>query len=257
MTPIFLGLFLFVGLPAYSQEPSTLLITPFDNATGEKKLDSLKEGLPDLLIAFFAPYHERISIVDRQVLNQFFAEKSLSWEGFKEKDSVDQLGKLVQAQYVLRGSIAGKHEALSITVTLQETETTRVLKTFEGHGRPAGLSDLAQNLAAQIAAYFKADPQKFSELPTDEDPVKNLNLIYGLGYYHNGQFADAITYFSKILKDHPDDESARYWLGKSFYDADMKDHAWVEFEQFLKSFPESEKAKEVSNLLTEIDQTKK
>ena len=253
---IFLLFFMFFSQAAHAQQSSTLLIIPFDNATDEKKLDSLKEGLPDLLTAFLAPYHERLTILDRQAINQFFAEKSLSWEGFKEGNSINQLGQSLQAKYVLRGSMRGKANALGINVALYETETTQLLKSFECEGRVDHLSDAVQNIAAQIAEYFKADLQKLSELPVEEDPAKNLDLIYGLGYFHNGQFPDAITYFSKILKDHPDDESARYWLGKSFYGADMQDHARVEWEQFLKNFPGSEKAKEVESLLTEINQTK-
>lgn len=238
-------------IAAQDQVP-VILMMPFDNATGQQKFDSLKTGMPDLLTAFLTPYNEQLMVIDRGLIEQVFFEKSLRWEGFTEEKSLTQLGKLTQARYIIRGSISGKENSLGINALLYETETTRLLKSFEGNGRADDLNHLAQRIARQIAEYFKTDIKEMADLPLEKNPEKSVNFIYGLGYYHSGQSELALAHFMKILEDDPKDTLAHFWLGKSFLQAGMKGHAKIEFEQYLKMSPKGEKAGEIVNALKQI-----
>jgi len=232
-----------------------ILIIPFDNATGQKKFNSLKKGMPDLLTAFLSPYHDKVAVIDRGIMEGIFTEKSLSWEGFTEENSLNQLGKLAQAKYLVRGSVSGKDNSFFINVFLYETETSRLLTSFESTDPEDNLTKTAQLIASQISEYFQANIKKVKDLENlslDENPERSLNLIYGLGYYHNGQSELAMSYFMKILENDPKDELAHYWLGKSFLQAEMRDHARLEFEQYLKVYPQGVKNEDVINELKHI-----
>lgn len=68
------------------------------------------------------------------------------------------------------------------------------------------------------------------------------------------QYNDAITAYRKVLHDYPDSSwaaDARYSLALAlaFYDNPQKDYqqALQEFEEFLKLYPEHEKAQEAQN----------
>ncbi len=252
---IFLSVVCLMGpqyLFAQSDDIPVVLMMPFDNATAQQGFDSLKNGIPDLLTAFLSPYQDKVTVIDRGVMEGIFAEKSLSWEGLSDEKSLSQLGKLAQARYVIRGSVSGNGDSLRINAFVYETETTRLLKSFEGVDKANHLTHLIQEIASDIAGYFKTDMKDvkdLEELPLEEDPAKNLNFIYGLGYYHSGQSELALTYFMKILGDHPEDELAHYWLGKSFLQAGMGEHAKIEFKKYLKRYPQGEKKEDVAREL--------
>lgn len=237
----------------WAQDVPVILIVPFDNATGTQELDPLEEGLPDLLTAFLSPYDDQLRVIDRTLLEEIFAERSLSWQGLSQKDAFQKAGQLAQAQYILRGSISGSASSLGINALLYETETTRLIKSIESVGPSDRLTSAAQDIAQQLAQHFKTEIKEVAELPLEEDPIKSVNLIYGLGYYYSGQYEKALTYTMKILEDHADDELGRYWMARSFLAAGLEDHARLAFQDFLEQFPNSPKAGEVRNQLEMLE----
>lgn len=244
------------GLYAQTQTKPTVLIIPFDMAMKNESFDSLKTGIPDLLTAFLTPHEEKLMVIDRGLMESVFTEKSLSWEGFKEEKTYSQLGQLSQARYIIKGSVNGDDQSLTIHAFLYDTESTRLIKAFECSTVPSGINQAIQQLALEIAQYFRIKAAEVKDLPVEEDPEKSLNLIYGLGYYHNGRFEKALGYFMKILEDHPQDEIGNFWMGKSFLAAGMSDHAEMVFEKYLKDFPGSQKVAEVRKFLKTIHNKK-
>ncbi len=236
-----------------AQEVPVILILPFDNATGNQEFDALEEGLPDLLTAFLTPYDDQLMIIDRILMEEIFAERSLSWQGFSEKDAFQKAGQLAQAQYILRGSISGSANLLGINALLYETETTRLIRSIESRVPSNQLTSAVQDLAQQLAEHFETEIPEVPELPLEEDPVKSVNLMYGLSYYYAGQYEKALTYTMKILENDADDELGRYWLARSFLGAGLEDHARLEFQDFLARFPDSPKAGEIKIQLERLD----
>ena len=240
-----------------------ILLLPFENATGHDEFDVLGKGIPELLTAFLSPHRERVQVVDREAIERIFDEHSLSWENYVKTERHAELGKLCQARFILRGSfhLEGKERTkdrkLVLTGLLYETETTRLVKTLSRSGRAENLTGLGRDFASELASFFNARLEEFAALPVDENPEKNLAMIYGLGHFHNGQPDKALTYFLKVLENDPGDESAKYWLGRSFLAAGMVDHARIEFVDFLEKFPESAKADEVKTYLSPQKQGEK
>jgi len=246
MTILFAFLSFAVTPDLLADKPAVLLILPFDNATGKAKYDSLHEGIPDLLTAFLSPYYAKVAVIDRQLLKQVFNEKSLNFKGFVSAETNRQLGEMSQAGYIIRGSIQGGDNNLDLAVNIYQTDSTVLMKSLSVTGGSNEISSIAQKAALKIAQYFEAGVNEIKNLPIDENPEQNLNLIYAMGYYHNGQYADAIIYFMKIIKEDPLDEVTRFWFLKSFFDAGMVSHARIEFEEFLRLFPDSQKIDELN-----------
>jgi len=232
-------------------EAPSVLIIPFDNASSEKALESLEKGVPDLLTAFLSPYSNRIHVLDRELLESLFLEQSLSWQQFTKDDSNVELGHMSQADYILRGNIRSDAGQFQIQALLYETETMRLAGSFHNTGSNNNLSQVCQDIAKRIAEHFDTHLIALPELPVDEDPEKNSNFISGLGYYHSGQPQLALPYFMKILKDDAQDESAIYWLAKSFLSLDLKEHANIEFNKYMSLFPDSPRRTEIEEVLHE------
>jgi len=240
----------------------TLLILPFDNATGDPSLDAASKSIPDLVAAFLASGTDRIGIVNRQAMEQIYQEKSLTWQGFLESPADPNRTRLAQAGHIVRGSLArAQHsgddiDAIEIHLFLHETTSTRLLKSFQAQGPPDKMVSLCQQAAESVAAFFQADLPPVEPLPLDDNPEKNLLMIHGLSAWHNGQPHRAIACLLKILDRHPADEAAQFWLAKSFFAADLHRHAQIQLEQFLEQHPRSRRTNEARRLLKTLDQTR-
>lgn len=250
------GVLMLCGLLAVPQveaveghRPASLLILPFDNATQESGYAALEQGIPDLLSALLSPHTERLRLVEREQLDAIVREQSLSWQQYAEEHSIQHIGTFSQAEYVLRGSFTRTGGELHIQAVVHETETTRLVASAEASGDPDELISLCRQLANGIVKFFSTTTAEVSALPVDEDPERSALMINGLGYFYSAQFHKAFPAFMKILAKDRNDALARYWLGRSFYEAGLTAHAMVELHAFLRSFPDHAKATEVKHLL--------
>jgi TolB-like protein len=254
-TVVLLSLILLSVTQVYAQPEEqgvTILALPFENATADKIQDGLKNGIPDILTAFLSPYSDKIKCVDRRSLENIYQEQSLDLQGWIAQDYGFAMGKMLQAQYVMRGSYQKEKGQLSVSVFLYDTETTQLVKSFSADAQTQSLPRVCEKLAHDISRYLKVSVKKIENLPVDEDPVKSALLIEGLGFYYNGQYPSALAQFIKVVQMDENDESAAYWLAKTYQQSGRADHAVIEYESFLKRFPQSRKQEEVDNILVEL-----
>ena len=257
----------FAGELASEEQPSeqekhsaTVLILPFENSTGHRKLDAVAGAVPDLVAAFLVSGTDRVRVVDRKVLEKIYEEKSLTWQGLLADGSPLRTGALSRAKYILRGSLRrgdrgrGEVEAVEVQAFLHEADSTRLLKSFEAHGAPGAIVKLCREIASEVAAFFREDLPPMEDLPLDEDPQKSLLMIHGLSSFHNGELHRAMTCFLKVLERDPGDEAAHFWLARSFFGAGLEGHAKIELEQFLEKFPRSDRVRKVKSLLKSLTQ---
>jgi TolB-like protein len=232
--------------------PPTLLLLPFDNATGDPRLAALERGLPDLLGATLSSRPALVRLVDREQLDAIARERSLSWQQYVARTSLSRMGRLSQARYVARGSFTRSGDRLLVQALVYETETTRLVTSAEVRGDPAALVPACEELADKIAKALPTGPA--AALPVDDDPERSLLMIQGLGHFYSGRFNQAVPAFMKILARHSDDALARYWLGRSFYEAGLRQHAAIELRAFLTSSPDHVKAAEARDLLGRLQE---
>jgi TolB-like protein len=232
--------------------PPTLLLLPFDNATGDARFAALERGVPDLLGAMLSRHTSLVRVVEREQLDAIARERSLSWQQYVAQTSLNRIGSLSQARYIARGSLTRTGDRLHIQALVYETETTRLVTSAEVRGDPATLVSICEELAAKIANGLS--PNVRLPMPVDDDPERSLLMIQGLGYFYSSQFNKAVPAFMKILAKHSDDALARYWLARSFYDAGLRQHAEIELRAFLSSSPDHVKAAEARDLLGRLEQ---
>ena len=232
--------------------PPTLLLLPFDNATGDARLAALERGVPDLLGAMLSRHTGLVRVVERERLDAIARERSLSWQQYVAETSLNRMGSLSQARYIARGSFTRTRDRLRVQVLVYETETTRLVTSAEVHGDATTLVPVCEELADRIARGLPANAPP--SLPADDDPERSLLMIQGFGYFYGSQFNKAVSAFMKILARHPDDALARYWLGRSFAEAGLRQHAEIELRAFLSSSPGHFKAPEARDLLGRLEE---
>jgi TolA-binding protein len=84
--------------------------------------------------------------------------------------------------------------------------------------------------------------------------VPGREVRTGDGLFREKRYSDAVTAYRRVLHDYPGSSSAadaryRLALTLAFYDNPQKDYpqALQEFEEFLKLYPDHEKAQEAQN----------
>ena len=239
---------------AAASAPPTVLILPFDNATGDPRYAALERGIPDLLGAALSGHAGRVRLVERDRLDAIVRERSLSWQQYVAAESPDRIGRIIQAQYVMRGSFTRTAGRLHVQALVYETETTRLVASASAHGDPTTLVPLSEELAGQVVKLLPAGTGPQGTSPADHDPDTSLLMIQGLGHFYTGRFDRAAPAFMKVLTKHPDDATARYWLARTFYDAGLRGHAAIELRAFLRVAPDHGKAAEVRRLLDTLQE---
>jgi len=239
---------------ARADEPASLVILPFDNATGRVAEDPLRDGVADLLTACIATFAEHIAVVDRGVLNDLIETQRLARTGLTREDFRQQAGRLTGASHLLAGSFARSPDGLRVQALLYDAATTQLVFSTDASGSAERLPELlCEHIAPAIAANLNESKGDQSLLTVDRDPVYNQLLITGLGNFYAGDLAAAFPAFMKILRDHPDDEAARYWLAKSFHEAEMPHFAVIEMNKYLNQHPDSPRRPEIEALLRQAE----
>jgi len=237
--------------PAHSSESSTVLVIPFDVLTEGDAYAALDHGIPDLLSASITSNTKHIQLVERARLDALIEEKSLSWQGYLMEQSVQEIGTLAQAQFLLRGSVTEQKGKAVLRAFLYETETTRLVRAFEARGSLDQLQALCADIARQLEDVLSRPIDALPELIADENPEQSNLFIQGIGAFYRGRYDHAFAAFMNILEANPGEPLARYWLAKSFHGAGLQGHAVIEFKQFLAAFPNHEKAVEAKAYLSD------
>ncbi len=99
----FLTLLFLLHIPLYSQ--TTVAINDFENRTGKFYLDEWESRIPEFLKSELSR-SRKLTIVERQNLKAILQEKALSLAGLTDTAAVQEVGKLLGAQYVITGSIS-------------------------------------------------------------------------------------------------------------------------------------------------------
>jgi len=241
------------GAPAAgASPPPTMLLLPFDNATGDPALAALERGVPDLIGAMLSRHPGQVRLVERERLDEIVREKSLTWQQYVSQTSLSRIGSLSQARYIARGSFTRTGSRLVVQALVYETETTRLITSAQGAGDAGALVAVCEDLAGKIVRALPTETA--AALPADDDPERSLLMIEGLGSFYSAQFNKAVPAFMKILSRHPDDGSARYWLARSFAEAGLRQHAVIELREFLRSSPDHVKASEARRLLGKLEE---
>ncbi len=146
------------GLAGPSPAKPVLLVTTFDNHTGDEKYDSLGKGLADMLITDLAA-HPAWVVVERERLQTLIEEQDLHHGGRVEASTAVALGKLVGAQYAITGSLIAIDPTLRIDIRLIAIATGEILLTDHVEGTAPRFFEMERELAQRFVAALEQPAQ--------------------------------------------------------------------------------------------------
>lgn len=130
------------GAPSTQPRGPTLAVLPFDNLSGDPNQEYFSEGISDELITVLSRF-DQLRVLAR---NTSFA--------YKKPVAIQELGRQLQAQYVVEGSLRRVPDQISITVQLIDARTgTHVwAQNYERPTASANLLSLQDDIAHHIGA---------------------------------------------------------------------------------------------------------
>ncbi len=142
--------------PAAAQQPDsrpTIAILDFDVGAAigqpESDLEALRRGLAAMTISELAD-NPAIRVVERQQIQAILQEQDLAKSDRVDPATALRLGRLLNAHYMVTGTVFAVHNDFRIAARLFNVETTQIIKTDEVRGSIDNLFDLTTKLADDL-----------------------------------------------------------------------------------------------------------
>lgn len=234
-------------LQAAHAADNRIIVEPIANSTGDDNLDPLSAGFSDLLVAYLSSYEE-LEILYREDMHRIWQELAQSMTGLDKADTL-RIGALIQANTLIKGGFVKVNGSFQANVHIYDVETTQLRYSFEETGVIESVDSIASSMARDIAGKLLSNSNTTSSSSTDAQPLVNTHFMKGLGYFYNGLYDHAVAEFMQVLDLDPARADARMWLGKTYAAGGEHDHARIEYERFLREFPQHESADGIQTAL--------
>jgi TolB-like protein len=100
----------------------TVAISSFKNESGQFYLDSWEKSVPDMLKGELSSSDD-IIVLERQALEDILTEQAISLTGLVDSTTVQRVGKLLGAEYIINGTISSTSSWIRIDVNVIRVET--------------------------------------------------------------------------------------------------------------------------------------
>jgi len=207
------------GQPAQDARP-TIAILDFDiGATiGQDPEDyqALRRGLAGMTISELAA-NPAVRVVERAQIQAILQEQNLSREGNVDQSTALRLGRLLNARYMVTGTLYDVRGNFRIDARLFDVETSQILQTRRVNGRLENVFDLVTQLATQLmqAANLpplerRADAEQPAR-PAVGAPTQQAVMAYSRAvlYADRGDTQRAVEQYRRALTAFPQYTQAR------------------------------------------------
>ena len=127
----------------------TLAISDFKNRSSEFYLDAWEKSVPDLLMSELSD-ESGLRLVQRRQLESVLQEQALSMTGLVDSSTVQKIGNLLGAEYIVTGSIDKNADWMMIYANIVKVSTGETKAEFVRSGNQNYLNEMIDLLANNI-----------------------------------------------------------------------------------------------------------
>ncbi|MCB0283989.1 MAG: hypothetical protein KDF60_15495 [Calditrichaeota bacterium] len=124
-------------------------VSDFNNQTDILFLDGWERSVPDLLRANLSSINE-ITVLDRSRLDKVLEEQALSLSGLTDSTSIQEIGKLAGAEFILSGNVDRQAGEYVISADLIRVKTGQIQTEIVRSADRDYLDDMIEMLANNI-----------------------------------------------------------------------------------------------------------
>jgi serine/threonine-protein kinase len=165
------------GAAAATPARIPIVVLPFHNLTGDRRLDWLRGGLTELLVTDLSQ-SPGLSVLSTGRLRQILAAIHAPEPQPLAFDAVQAVAREAEARAVVRGSFARVGDTYRLAVTIEEPAAGRILAAERAEGRgEESLFALVDELAAAIRRTYEVRPRpELPQLPATVAAVTTSSL---------------------------------------------------------------------------------
>jgi len=237
MKKLFLPLILLFSLQTIlsSEETSPVVsVFHFENTAGREEDQWMSRAFADGLGSRLA--NSDIRVVEREDLESVLKEQKLVLSGITDESTALELGKILNATQLIRGSYIILNGRLRVTLKVIDTTLGEVLLALTREGSPEDYFNVEASLARGLGEFYGFQPNESPESSSREA----LQLYYrGLLSLDREDFAAATQKFQAALTLDPSFQKPRDSLEESY--------------RFLKDFKRARHQREINLLYRRLD----
>lgn len=164
MKTVFAAALLSASLALAADPPPTVAVLYFDYDGADAELVTLKKGLAQMLITDLAG-REAYRVVERARLQEALNELDLAKTQKLDPAALLQVGKLLQARYLVVGGYFVMGGTLRVDARVFEVETSATLKGVGASGKTDDFFSLEQKVAQDVDGVLLAAVSKRASQP--------------------------------------------------------------------------------------------
>lgn len=183
-----------------------IVVSDFINKSDILKLDAWERNLP-VLIKSHLSVNNQITVLDRGKLDKVFEEQALTLSGLMDSSEVQNIGKLLNADFILSGSVDKQNDDFIISADLIRVKTgqvqTEIVRSQNSDLRDAMVEMLANNLLYNLTGDGNYQNEKMFKSNSVWYWVGSTLLLGGATFYTNTIYHDNYDSYNSAttLKD--------------------------------------------------------
>jgi TolB-like protein len=210
----------------------------FDNRSSSGEWQWLSKGLADMIITDLTA-SERLMIVERERLNEIFAELQLTKAIVVDSSIADQVGRIAKVDWVLFGSFLKEGDHLKIEAHILDLKTQELLRVEWVEGLAEEVLHLEKRLVQQLLERLDIpitpkEKRSIMYVPTDSVPAFE-HYSKSLDLYDNGLWFDALLECRLAVRQDTNFIKARGRVAELYYEIGKPEHALVEYQDLVKA----------------------
>ncbi len=188
-------------------KPNSVAVLYFRNTSDDRTLDPLQKGLTVMLISDLAKL-DMVTVVERAEIQALVEELGFGQSGLVDPTSAPRVGRLLQSQYLIGGSLAG-NAATEVTAgaRLIDVAPGKSIGSATAKEKMEQLFDLEKKLLNQIVTDLKLNlTQKQRETlgkPLSRDHNALMDLFRGIDAADHQQFEEAAQFLDRAIQRDP------------------------------------------------------
>ncbi|MBL8916811.1 MAG: hypothetical protein JNM17_39275 [Archangium sp.] len=196
------------ALPSFAADkpaekpPVRIAVLYFDVLTQDAELQAFTKGLAAMMITDLA-MAPGLQIVERDRLEAVLAELKLGSSAFTDKSNLVKVGKLLQADFLVTGSLIKAGKIQSIELRLFSSATSAVTATHRAKLKDDDVFEAEQSC---VGAVLKSLDKMKSELAVKSEPLPYATAVkysYALDAKDKKDKATATRLLQEVVKERP------------------------------------------------------
>lgn len=192
-----------LSLTLAAGKPS-LAVLYFDNNTKSEDLEVMRKGLADMMVTDLVAW-DGVAVVERDKFESVVAELKLQRTKFFDQSTAVKIGKFLEAQYLLTGSMAISGQKLILDARLLDTSKNQVVVTARADGPKDDVFPIEQELVERIAAGIDLKVKNEGARKKAKVPSLEALLAYSkaIDLTDQGKMEEAEAAFAALVSKSP------------------------------------------------------